>query len=171
MHADADSVALKRPLRFLILLAVGYVAWYGSDPAGALGQRRGPTPAPESSAEQALAPALEPAAGPSLAQAFRDRATDLQVSGAGVVTKLLPDDNDGSRHQRFLLRVADGTVVLVAHNIDLAPRLSKLRVGDQVEFHGVYEWNQKGGVVHWTHHDPQGHHEAGWLKHRGELHQ
>jgi hypothetical protein len=40
-----------------------------------------------------------------------------------------------------------------------------------VEFFGEYEWNAKGGVVHWTHHDPQGLHENGWLKHQGRLYQ
>ena len=57
--------------------------------------------------------------------------------------------------------------MLVAHNIDVAPRLSGLETGDEVAFRGVYEWNARGGVVHWTHHDPSGERRGGWLRHEG----
>ena len=82
------------------------------------------------------------------------------------MVKLLSDDNDGSRHQRFILELGSGQTILVTHNIDLAPRISSLRVGDSVEFYGEYEWNEKGGLLHWTHHDPRGAHVSGWLKHQ-----
>ena len=84
------------------------------------------------------------------------------------MARLLPDDNDGSRHQRFILQLASGQTLLVAHNIDVAGRIDSLRVGDRVEFSGEYEWNPKGGVIHWTHHDPRGRHEAGWIRHGGK---
>lgn len=102
-----------------------------------------------------------------LARAYEEQRSDLQVQGRGVVAHVLPDDTQGSRHQRFILRLASGQTVLVAHNIDLAPRIDSLREGDPVEFYGEYEWNAKGGVLHWTHHDPGGRHEGGWLKHEG----
>ncbi|MBK9132058.1 MAG: DUF3465 domain-containing protein [Gammaproteobacteria bacterium] len=106
-----------------------------------------------------------------LVQAFEDRRSDIQVQGRGEVIKVLPDDNDGSRHQRFILRLPSGQTLLVAHNIDLADRVAALKVGDTVEFNGEYEWNAKGGVIHWTHHDPQGIHEAGWIRHKGRTYQ
>ncbi|WP_432695709.1 DUF3465 domain-containing protein [Marinobacterium sp. YM272] len=106
-----------------------------------------------------------------LAQAYEEQLSDLQVAGAGEVVHLLPDDNQGSRHQKFILRLATGQTLLISHNIDLAPRIDSLREGDRVEFYGEYEWNPKGGVVHWTHHDPRGRHEGGWLKHRGVTYQ
>ena len=90
-----------------------------------------------------------------------------QVQGSGTVTRILSDDTDGSRHQRFILRIASGRTLLIAHNIDLAPRIGSLRTGDTVAFYGEYEWNDKGGVIHWTHHDPQGRHVGGWLEHNG----
>ena len=83
------------------------------------------------------------------------------------MVKLLAEDNEGSRHQKFLLKMPAGYTVLIAHNIDLAPRLDGLQVGDSVQFKGEYVWNPKGGVVHWTHRDPNGGHPAGWLKFQG----
>lgn len=103
--------------------------------------------------------------------AFENRLGNLQVTGQGTVLKLLADDIDGSRHQRFIVRLDSGRTLLVSHNIDLAQRIDALRVGDTVAFYGEYEWNPKGGVIHWTHHDPQGAHPAGWIEHDGQRYQ
>ena len=105
----------------------------------------------------------------TLASAIREQKNGVQVTGAGAVTRILPDDTDGSRHQRFIISLASGNTLLVAHNIDIAPRVEPLALSDSVEFYGVYEWNPQGGVVHWTHHDPDGRHAAGWLKLNGRV--
>jgi hypothetical protein len=107
----------------------------------------------------------------SLAAAFRDHSHDLQVQGSGVVERVLADDTEGGRHQRFILRLASGQTLLVAHNIDIAPRVEGLKAGDTVAFSGVYEWNAEGGTIHWTHHDPEGGHAPGWLRHGGTTYQ
>ncbi|HDI3254091.1 TPA: DUF3465 domain-containing protein, partial [Vibrio cholerae] len=75
-----------------------------------------------------------------LQQAYQSQQSDLQVQGFGQLVKVLPDDNDGSRHQKFILKLNSGQTLLVAHNIDLAPRIPNLKVGDIVEFYGEYEW-------------------------------
>ncbi|EGR2428192.1 DUF3465 domain-containing protein [Vibrio cholerae] len=106
-----------------------------------------------------------------LQQAYQSQQSDLQVQGFGQVVKVLPDDNDGSRHQKFILKLSSGQTLLVAHNIDLAPRVPNLKAGDSVEFYGEYEWNKKGGVLHWTHKDPQNRHAHGWLKHNGQVYE
>ena len=106
-----------------------------------------------------------------IGRAFTDGTSNVQVEGEGVVTRMLADDLDGSRHQRFIVSLASGQTVLIAHNTDLAPRVEGLQTGDSVRFYGVYEWNEKGGMVHWTHHDPQRGHVAGWLKHNGRTYQ
>lgn len=109
-----------------------------------------------------------PRADSTLENAYNNRQSDIQVQGEGVVTKMLPDDLAGSRHQKFILRISTGQTFLISHNIDLAPRINRLSIGDTVEFYGEYEWNAKGGVIHWTHHDPNGRHVGGWLKHEGQ---
>jgi hypothetical protein len=106
-----------------------------------------------------------------IASAYSTQSSDLQVSSSGTVVKLLPDDNKGSRHQRFILKLSNNQTILVAHNIDLASKITSLRIGDVVEFNGEYEWNSKGGVIHWTHHDPAGRHQGGWLKHNGYIYE
>ena len=106
-----------------------------------------------------------------LASAFEHRRSNVQVEGQGVATKILPDDKEGSRHQRFVLRLDSGQTVLISHNIDLASRISSLQEGDTVAFNGEYEWSSKGGVIHWTHRDPEGRRPGGWLKHKGRTYQ
>ena len=103
-----------------------------------------------------------------LKEAYETQQSNLQVQGEGQVIRVLPDDNDGSRHQRFILRLGSGQTLLVAHNIDLAPRVSAIAVGDTVKFYGEYEWNNKGGAMHWTHRDPNNRHAHGWLMHKGK---
>lgn len=91
-----------------------------------------------------------------------------QMCNSGKITKLLSDDNTGSRHQRFILKVSSGQTLLIAHNIDLAPRVHQLKEGGFIKFCGEYESNAKGGVVHWTHHDPNKRHVGGWLEYNGQ---
>ncbi len=106
-----------------------------------------------------------------LAFAFLNQQSDLQVQGKGTVKTLLKDDTKGSRHQRFIVELSNKQTLLIAHNIDLAPRINAIKVGDTVRFFGEYEWNKKGGVIHWTHHDPKKKHIDGWLKHEGQIYQ
>ncbi|MED5510899.1 MAG: DUF3465 domain-containing protein [Pseudomonadota bacterium] len=107
----------------------------------------------------------------TIAELYQQQQSDVQIEVSGQVIRLLEDDNDGSRHQRFIIEMADGHTLLVAHNIDLAPRIGGLELGDEVTVYGEYEWNQKGGVMHWTHHDPDNRHPHGWIRHQGQLYQ
>ncbi|AMW79326.1 hypothetical protein AMD27_10735 [Acinetobacter sp. TGL-Y2] len=104
-------------------------------------------------------------------QAFQQKQSNIQVHAAGTVKAVLRDDNEGSPHQKFILELNTGQTVLVAHNIDLAPRIEVLQKGDQVEFFGEYEYSAQGGVIHWTHHDPQKNHVDGWLKHKNKTYE
>lgn len=107
----------------------------------------------------------------SLNEAYKNHQSNVQVQDSGIVVRILNDDNQGSRHQKFILKLSTGINILIAHNIDLAPRINFISKGDTIQFYGEYEWNKKGGVVHWTHKDPNGHHVDGWLKHKGKTYQ
>lgn len=98
---------------------------------------------------------------------FQSRRSGVVVVVEGAVEALLSDDDRGSRHQRFIVRIAPDHTLLIAHNIDLASRVP-LTTGDAVRVRGEYEWNAQGGVLHWTHHDPDGDREGGWIEFRGE---
>lgn len=105
-----------------------------------------------------------------LMRAYESQRSDVFMTVAGTVVKSLPDDNDDDRHQKFIVRFANGHTLLVAHNIDLAPRVP-LREGDQLQVRGVYEWSAQGGVLHWTHHDPMQRHPEGWIRHEGQTYE
>ncbi|WP_299203241.1 DUF3465 domain-containing protein [uncultured Amphritea sp.] len=157
------SKQLSLVVSAIIFVMIGAIVYNGL-PGGSP-----PVPAQNGSAEHSVAGFQND--DQRILQAYRNQQSNLQVSGTGEVVKLLPDDLEGSRHQRFILQLSSGITILIAHNIDLAPRLNSLRTGDSVSFNGEYEWNNKGGVVHWTHRDPRGLHQHGWLEHRAKRYQ
>ena len=106
-----------------------------------------------------------------LENAFSNRVSNVQVLVFGRVISVLSDDTNGDRHQRFVVQLSNSQTLLVAHNVDIAPRVSNLRVGDQLYIYGEYEWNSQGGVIHWTHHDPNGRHVNGWIEKNGVVFQ
>jgi len=110
--------------------------------------------------------ALEDAHYISAETAYQSHLDQVWVMGQGSVTRLLADDTDGDRHQRFIIALPSGQTVLVAHNIDIAPRVPNIAVGDIIRFCGEYIWSDLGGTVHWTHHrNAPG--DAGWLEKQG----
>ena len=106
------------------------------------------------------------------AQAFAKRQAGTEANKdwkvlEGEVTKLLPDDLNGSRHQHFLVQVSPKHTVKIAHNIDLAPYVP-VKVGDTVEMKCEFIKAQPYDVAHWTHYDPRGG-EGGYIKLNGKV--
>jgi hypothetical protein len=155
-------------MKRIVAIAIAFAAVYFGAKSGLLPQQQD---AGTGSSTAHSTSTTAKGADQALAAAFDNQRSNVQVQGSGQVTKILSDDNDGSRHQRFIVGLASGHTVLVAHNIDLADRVDSLRTGDRIEFYGEYEWNAKGGVVHWTHRDPQHRHVDGWVKHNGHTYQ
>jgi hypothetical protein len=100
---------------------------------------------------------------------FAAKMSDAWVEATGTVKKVLPDDDDttGGLHQRWIVRLAGGHEVLIAHNFETGGRVP-VEEGDWINFRGEYEWTEKGGTVHFTHapkfkrRDP-----GGWIEHNG----
>ena len=150
----------RRKRRLLLLAGLMLLAWgarHLTAPAGGTGKAR----AGDARTSDARSGDTGAAA---VAEAFREHRSGVMVEASGKVERLLADDLEGSRHQRIIVRLPDGQTVLVSHNIDLAPRVPAAP-GDRLDFRGQYEWNDRGGVVHWTHADPQGRRPGGWLRH------
>ena len=110
-----------------------------------------------------------PSAEEILAEAFQNQRSGFFTSFRVYVVHVLSDDLSGAKHQRFLIRLSNGMTLLISHNIDLAKRIVALDPGDSVEVCGRYEWNEKGGVIHWTHRDPANQIPGGWIRHEGAL--
>lgn len=122
-----------------------------------------------------LAPACMPAATPNNAAVERDYAekrSTVEVTAQGVVTRVLADDSGPSGvHQRFIIRLAGSTqTVLVDNNLTIGQRAPVLQ-GTDVLVHGEYVWNDQGGLIHFTHHDPAHTHEGGWIELSGVRYQ
>ncbi len=177
-QGNSPSVGMRIGRIVLVLVVLGVAAYFGAPIAGSGGGsgtgNTTPADAPAGAAPRRDAggvATLDPAQTQArVARLMKEQQSGEMVAFDARVVKRLPDDNDGSRHQRFLLAIdAEGapySTVLVAHNIDLAERVP-LEEGDVVSVYGQYEFNDRGGVLHWTHHDPKGWREGGWIEHEG----
>lgn len=158
----------RRPVRLALIVVVAIVAVLATDRHDSVSPTGTPTGAtpPSSHVDPASPRTATATADERVAELFRQGRSDEVVELVGSVERVLPDDDEGSRHQRFILRLASGHTLLVAHNIDLADRVP-LRRGAHVGLRGEYEWNEEGGVIHWTHHDPAGNRPGGWIELEG----
>jgi hypothetical protein len=70
-----------------------------------------------------------------------------------------------SPHQGFLVRLDSGcaVVVRVEANTDFTGAMPIAR-GSRVTVKGEYEYDPRGGVIHWTHRDPRGRHQDGYVE-------
>ena len=103
----------------------------------------------------------------AIVEAFEAKRSGVWVEAEGPIVHILPFDDKPPRHQNFLVEIAPDHTVKVSHNVDLAPR-APIRKGTRIRFRGRYEYNAKGGVVHWTHHDPKGRLPGGALEYDGK---
>ena len=122
-----------------------------------------------------MAPACVPAAtsdNAAVERAYAEKRSTVEVTAQGAVTSVLTDDSGPSGvHQRFIIRLVGSTqTVLVDNNVTIGQRAPVLQ-GSNVSVHGEYVWNDQGGLIHFTHHDPARTHEGGWIELSGVRYQ
>ena len=171
-------------LKWIILFfVVAILVWWLADGgaqvcADALRRLQSPAAAETADPAPAAPDPATPAEKPAKSKPAKRKASSAPASpevltdglwweGRGVVERVLPDDTDPPRHQRFLLRDDRGRSLFFAHNVDEAPRVPDLREGDEISFRGEWRDNERGGAMHWTHRAGAGRRKGGWLERDG----
>lgn len=104
-----------------------------------------------------------------LVRAVRDRRQIHFVeSGQVTVSQILPDDNQGLRHQRWFVRLSDGSVVFAVYNIDMEVDKVPVAVGQEMSLGGEFKWTSNGGLLHWLHADPRKQRPDGYVVTQGQ---
>jgi hypothetical protein len=103
----------------------------------------------------------------AIQRAFEQRSAGAELTATGTVDRVLSDESGPSGpHERFIVRLPSGMTVLIEPNLSIAPRVP-VAVGSAVTVHGEYVSNAEGGLLHFTHHDPDRSHEGGYVLYGG----
>jgi hypothetical protein len=105
--------------------------------------------------------------------AWQSGRSHVEVTASGSVARVLGERPGPSGvHEGFLLHLrgseGHGLTVRVEDNVDLTGPIP-LRSGDDVTVRGEYIYDSRGGLIHYTHHDPRGHHAGGFVRVNGRL--
>jgi hypothetical protein len=101
-------------------------------------------------------------------QAIQTHRSGQEVTVEGTVAQTPHVSHTATgRHEDFIIEVSSGAgeqqLIQVAHNIDIAPEVP-LEEGTDIIVHGELEIDRTGPVIHWTHHDPRGRHQPGFIR-------
>lgn len=153
MAAPANNNTLYK----LVGIVVGLALIFGGK--ACFGGRTGPKAAKAQATMTGL---------PQIMDAVTNRKAGIMVQHWGTVSRTLADDQGAGKIQKFIVTLENGHLLLFAHNVGIAQRVP-LATGDRLEFRGRFDWNDVGGLIHRTHHDPQMVFEDGWLRHNGKV--
>ncbi len=105
--------------------------------------------------------------------AYSNARSRVEVVADGSVTRVLGEQAGRvSPHEGFLMRLGSSCalVVRVEANTDFTGSIP-VSNGQRVVVKGEYEFYPRGGVIHWTHRDPRGRHEGGFVQTAGRLYE
>lgn len=105
--------------------------------------------------------------------AYDAQSQKKEVVADGTVTRILGTRRGPSgTHEGFLLQLNSGCdlTIRIETNTDLTGPVPLTR-GEHVLVKGEYVYYSLGGVLHWTHHDPRGRHEGGYVQANGKIYE
>jgi hypothetical protein len=102
-------------------------------------------------------------------RAWQQRLSGVQLSLEGKISRVFSSMETEAGQQKFSLQLAQGQVVTVIHDVRLGSAIEDLAEGEIIEVFGEYQWAPDGGVIHWTHRDPEGNRQAGWVRYKDRL--
>jgi hypothetical protein len=116
----------------------------------------------------ACAPESGDAANGAVYGAWAGHRSRIEVTATGNVARILGTRSGPSgRHEGFLVHLrgaaGHGLTVRVEDNVDVTGPIP-LAPGDEVEVRGEYIYDQRGGLIHFTHRDRRGRHPGGYVR-------
>jgi hypothetical protein len=116
----------------------------------------------------ACAPVGGDSANGAVYQAWAAHRSRVEVTATGSVARVLGTRlGPSGRHEGFLVHLrgaaGHGLTVRVEANVDITGPIP-LSAGNDVEVRGEYIYDERGGLIHFTHHDPRGTHPGGYVR-------
>lgn len=102
-----------------------------------------------------------------LADAYLNNESGMVAEVQGRITRLIMDQADGAREQKFVILGVSGQSLLVTHDLSRSERIP-VAVGDTVMVRGEYVWTEPGGMLEWTTRDIGSGDRHGWVEHKGK---
>ena len=99
--------------------------------------------------------------------AYRYHQTGMMAEVTGTVARILVDDKDDPRNQKFIIRMTNGQSLLVLHDQVSGDRVP-VKVNDTVLVRGEYQWTETGGTLRFTQRDYSPRRMHGWIEHQGQ---
>ncbi|WP_193755572.1 DUF3465 domain-containing protein [Psychromonas sp. psych-6C06] len=97
---------------------------------------------------------------------YKQQRGGVLVTSVGRITKILDNQQTPYVSQRILIRLSSGRKILIQHNLNEAPAVNNLAIGEMITFSGIYNWNSQGGMINATHQIADLPQRSGWLKYQ-----
>ena len=102
-----------------------------------------------------------------LADAYLNKKSGMMAEVQGQVTRLIMDEEESARVQKFVICAISGQSRLVTHDLSRSDRVP-VAIGDKVMVRGEYVWSEPGGTLICPTRDNGSGGRNGWIEHKGE---